>query len=71
MSIVSKYTYTGFMKSFLGTLKSKIYYLRNFSTFEELEQAIDEYIKFYNTKSLQKKLKDMTNIKYRSHTLIP
>ena len=43
--------------------------LRNFSTFEELEQAIDEYIKFYNTKRLQKKLKSMPPIEYRSHTL--
>ena len=46
-----------------------MYYLKKFSTFEELEQAIDEYIKFYNTKILQKKLKGMTPIKYRSYTL--
>ncbi|WP_153062018.1 IS3 family transposase, partial [Clostridium tertium] len=51
------------------TLKSEMYYLRKFSTFEELEQAIDEYIKFYNTKRLQKKLKGMAPIEYRSHTL--
>ena len=44
-------------------------YLRRFSTFEELEQAIDEYIKFYNTKILQKKLKGIAPIEYRSHTL--
>ena len=44
--------------------------LRKFSTFEELEQAIDEYIKFYNIKKLQKKLKGMTPIEYRSHTLV-
>ncbi|WP_363318707.1 IS3 family transposase [Clostridium sp.] len=46
-----------------------MYYLRKFSTSEELEQAIDKYIKFYNIKRLQKKLKGMTPIKYRSHTL--
>ena len=46
-----------------------MYYLRKFDTFEELEQAIDEYIKFYNTKRLQKKLKGMAPIEYRSHTL--
>ncbi len=47
-----------------------MYYLRKFNTYEELEQAIDEYIEFYNTKRLQKKLKGMTPIEYRSHTLV-
>ncbi|WP_353735866.1 IS3 family transposase [Clostridium sp. ZBS2] len=31
---------------------------------------MDEYIDFYNTKKLQKKLKSMTPIEYRSHTLV-
>ena len=57
------------MEAFWGTLKVEMYYLRKFDTFEELKQAIDEYIKFYNTKRLQKKLKGMTTIEYRSHTL--
>lgn len=57
------------MEAFGATLKSEMYYLRKFSTFEELEQAIDEYIKFYNTKRLQKKLKGMAPVEYRSHTL--
>lgn len=57
------------MKAFGATLKSEMYYLSKFSTFEELEQAIDEYIKFYNTKRLQKKLKGMAPVEYRSHTL--
>ncbi|MBE6054041.1 MAG: hypothetical protein E7212_09050, partial [Clostridium sartagoforme] len=30
----------------------------------------DEYIKFYNTKRLQKKLKGMAPIEYRSLTLV-
>lgn len=57
------------MEAFWGTLKSEMYYLRKLSTFEELEQAIDEYIKFYNTKILQKKLKGMAPVEYRRHTL--
>ncbi|WP_315077458.1 IS3 family transposase [uncultured Clostridium sp.] len=60
----------GPMEGFWGTLKSEMYYLRKFDTYEELEQAIDEYIDFYNTKGLQKKLKSMTPIEYRSHTLV-
>ena len=69
MSRVGRCIDNGPMEAFWGTLKSEMYYLRKFSTFEELEQAIDEYIKFYNTKRLQKKLKSMTPIEYRSHTL--
>lgn len=70
MSRVGRCIDNGPMESFWGTLKSEMYYLRKFSTFEELEQAIYEYIEFYNTKRLQKKLKGMTPTEYRSHTLI-
>ncbi|WP_195245618.1 IS3 family transposase [Clostridium celatum] len=34
------------IEAFWGTLKAEMYYLRKFSTLEELEQAVDEYIKF-------------------------
>lgn len=69
MSRVGRCIDNGPMEAFWGTLKVEMYYLRKFDTFEELEQAIDEYIKFYNTKRLQKKLKGMAPIEYRSHTL--
>lgn len=69
MSRVGRCIDNGPMEAFWGTLKSEMYYLRKFSTFEELEQAIDEYIKFYNTKRLQKKLKGMAPVEYRIHTL--
>ena len=39
-------------------------------TFDELKKAIDEYIEFYNTRRLQGKLKGMTPIEYRNHTLV-
>ena len=70
MSRVGKCIDNGPMEAFWGTLKSEMYYLRKFSTFEELEQAIDKYIKFYNTKRLQKKLKGMAPIEYGNHTLV-
>lgn len=60
----------GPMEGFWGTLKAEMYYLRKFDTNQQLEQAIDEYIEFYNTKRLQKKLKGMSPIEYRSHTFI-
>jgi len=54
----------------LGILKVEMYYLRKFSTFEDFEQAICEYIEFYNIKILQNKLKGMATIEYRRHTLV-
>ena len=69
MSRVGRCIDNGPMESFWGTLKSEMYYLRKFNTYEELNQAIDEYMEFYNTKRLQKKLKGMAPIEYRSHTL--
>lgn len=69
MSRVSRCIDNGPMEGFWSTLKSEMYYLKKFNTYEELRQAIDEYIEFYNTKRLQKKLKGMTPTEYRDHTI--
>ncbi|MBD7910722.1 transposase [Clostridium sp. Sa3CVN1] len=69
MSRVGRCIDNGPMEGFWGILKSEMYYLRKFSTYEDLEQSIKNYIEFYNTKRLQKKLKGMAPIEYRSHTL--
>jgi beta-galactosidase beta subunit len=50
-------------------IKSEMYYLQKFHTYEELEQAIDQYIDFYNTRRLQKNPKGLTPIEYRNQTL--
>ncbi|MCI7768211.1 MAG: IS3 family transposase, partial [Oscillospiraceae bacterium] len=39
----------GPMEGFWGILKSEMYYLRKFSSKEELTKAIEDYIEFYNT----------------------
>ncbi|OOM75875.1 hypothetical protein CLPUN_29120 [Clostridium puniceum] len=69
MSRVGRCIDNGPMEGFWGILKSEMYHLRKFDTYVELEQAINGYIEFYNTKRLQKKLKGMAPIEYRSHTL--
>ncbi|GAA0760954.1 hypothetical protein GCM10008907_27990 [Clostridium sartagoforme] len=69
MSRVGKCIDNGPMEAFWGTLKVEMYYLQKFDEFEDLEQAIINYIEFYNTKRLQKKLKGMAPTEYRSHTL--
>lgn len=70
MSRVARCIDNGPMEGFWGILKSEMYYLRQFDTFDELKKAIDEYIEFYNTRRLQSKLKGMTPIEYRNHTLV-
>ena len=54
------------MEGFWGILKSEMYYLRKFSSKEELTNAIEDYIEFYNTKRYQLKLKSMTPMEYHS-----
>lgn len=69
MSRVSRCIDNGPMEGFWGILKSEMYYLEKFHTFEDLDQSINEYIDFYNTRRLQKKLKGLTPMEYRNQTL--
>lgn len=70
MSRVSRCIDNGPMEGFWGIVKSEMYYLRKFHNFDELQLSIDKYIKFYNTKRLQEKLKGLTPIEYRSQTMV-
>ena len=69
MSRVGRCIDNGPMEGFWGIIKSEMYYLRKFHTYEELKQAIDEYMDFYNMRRLQKNLKGLTPIEYRNQTL--
>jgi len=69
MSRVSRCIDNGPMEGFWGIIKSEMYYLQKFDTFEQLKQAIDEYIDFYNKKRLQKNLKGLAPMEYRNQTL--
>jgi putative transposase len=60
----------GPMEGFWGILKSGMYYLQQFHTFEKLGKAIDEYIVFYNTRRLQAKLKGLASLDFRNQTLV-
>jgi putative transposase len=70
MSRVGRCIDNGPMEGFWGIIKSEMYYLRKFQTFDELKLAIDNYIKFYNEKRLQKKLNGLAPIEYRAQTLV-
>jgi transposase InsO family protein len=69
MSRVSRCIDNGPMEGFWGIIKSEMYYLQKFHIYEELKQAIDKYIQFYNMRRLQKKLKSLTPIQYRNQAL--
>ena len=66
MSRVGRCIDNGPMEGFWGILKSEMYYLRKFSSKEELTNAIEDYSEFYNTKRYQLKLKCMTPMEYHS-----
>jgi len=53
MSRVGKCIANGLIEAFWGTLKCEKYYLHKYETFKELEEAIDEYIYFYNHERYQ------------------
>ena len=54
------------MEGYWGILKSEMYYLKKFTSQEELRNAIENYILFYNTKRYQLKLKCMTPMEFHT-----
>ena len=52
------------MEGWWGILKSEMYYLKKFTSREELVSAIENYIHFYNTRRYQKRLNCMTPSEY-------
>ncbi len=66
MSRVGRCIDNGPMEGYWGVLKSEMYYLKKFTSQEELEKAIENYIHFYNTKRYQLKLKCMTPMEYHA-----
>lgn len=67
MSRVSRCIDNGPMEAFWGMLKSEMYYLRKFNSYNELETAITHYIDYYNNQRYQKRLKCMTPLEYREY----
>lgn len=55
------------MEAFWGMLKSEMYYLKAFVSYEELKQAVIAYIESYNSRRYQKRLNCMTPLEYRDY----
>ncbi|WP_261447053.1 IS3 family transposase, partial [Streptococcus mitis] len=58
----------GMMESFFGILKSEMFYgyEKSFKSLEQLEQAIVDYIDYYNNKRIKVKLKGLSPVQYRT-----
>lgn len=57
------------MENFFGILKQEMYYGNTYYSFEELNEAIEKYIKYYNEKRIKEKLGWMSPVQYRLNTL--
>ena len=58
----------GMMGSFFGILKSEMFYgyEKSFQSLKQLEQAIVDYIDYYNNKRIKVKLKGLSPVQYRT-----
>ncbi|MGP9034931.1 IS3 family transposase [Glutamicibacter mysorens] len=57
------------MENFFGHLKSEMFHGEHFADFEDLKVEIETYIDWYNVSRRQERLKGMTPMEYRCHTL--
>ena len=62
----------GMMESFFGILKSEMFYgyEKMFHSLEQLEQAIVDYIDYYNNKLIKVKLKGLISVQYRTKSFM-
>lgn len=65
MSRVGKCIDNGPMECFFGILKTEMFYGKKFNSLEELKSKIISYIKFYNEKRFQKKLRCLAPLEFR------
>ena len=58
----------GMMESFFGIMKSEMFYgyEKSFQSLKQLEQAIVDYIDYYNNKRIKVKLKGLSPVQYRT-----
>lgn len=56
-------------ENFFGLLKSELLYLQQFNSVEHFKKELIEYIEYYNNKRIKGKLKGMSPVNYRIHSL--
>lgn len=53
------------MESFFGIMKQEMYYGKVYYSYDELKEAIDNYIEYYNKKRIKEKLGWLSPVEYR------
>jgi putative transposase len=54
------------MESFFAVLKSEYFYLNKFSSVDDLEAGIKQYIRYYNNDRIKMKLQGLSPVQYRT-----
>ena len=57
------------MENFFGIMKQEMYYGKVYNSFDELKEAIDKYIRYYNEKRSKASLGYRSPIEYRNEML--
>jgi putative transposase len=57
------------MESFFGTLKSELFYLKQFTSLDELQKELAHYIHYYNCDRIKLKLKGLSPVQYRTQPI--
>jgi putative transposase len=57
------------MESFFAVLKTEFFYLNKFSSVDELQAGLKEYIHYYNHERIKTKLKGLSPVQYRTQPL--
>jgi putative transposase len=55
------------IENFFGTLKSELFYLKEYESTAQLKKDIKDYIWYYNEERLKSNLKGMSPMEYRAH----
>ena len=53
------------MENFFGIMKQEMYYGKVYYSYDELKNAIEKYIKYYNEKRIKQKLGWLSPVNYR------
>jgi transposase InsO family protein len=70
MSRIARCIDNGPMEGFWGILKRELYYGKRFADRESLVSMIEDYIDYYNTKRLQRKLGILTPMEKHEQYLL-
>ncbi len=57
-------------ENFFGLLKSELLYLREFESLKEFHKELEKYIYYYNHYRIKGKLKGLSPVQYRIHSLL-